>query len=175
MNKDESASSTLCKSCGFCCSGHLFFGARISSDEVDNTRALGLSVQSSNSEKARFLQPCPLWLGHCTIYSHPHKPSICSEFKCKLLNDLEGGQLTVSDALSIVGQAKEKIRELEEQLHFLPTANFRAQLFEYVERLEQMNLPTDAKNEIRLRIGVLLVMFTRRFGVTGFFMTPTNK
>jgi len=41
---DSSQSQTLCKSCGLCCSGHLFAWVRLNANELDKSEALGLNV-----------------------------------------------------------------------------------------------------------------------------------
>lgn len=169
---NESASSTLCKACGLCCTGHMFINAEFTPPEVETTRALGLSVLQADPEKPVFQLPCPLWQGHCTIYNHPHKPSICGNYKCKLLKEVEGGQLDLSAALIVVEQAKGLIRELEPHLPASQDTNFRKRLFEYAKRLEAAVAQNNGENDFRLKTGALLVMFAKRFGVTGLFNKP---
>lgn len=40
----KSKSQLLCKSCGLCCSGHLFVGWRLNAPELDSAQSLGLNV-----------------------------------------------------------------------------------------------------------------------------------
>lgn len=172
--ENESASSTLCKACGLCCTGHLFVNAEFKPHEIETTQALGFNVLQSNPEKPVFTLPCHLWKGQCTIYAHPQKPSICGDFKCKLLKEVEGEELALDDALAVVEQARQMILELEMQLPVGQDRNFRRRLFEYVNQLERSNSQTDTVKTFRLKAGVLLVLFAQRFGVTGLFNKPEN-
>ena len=67
----ERDSHTLCKSCGLCCTGHLFVWAKLRPAELDPAEALGLTVFRSDPNQRGFSQPCPLWNGECTIYDSP--------------------------------------------------------------------------------------------------------
>lgn len=169
VQKSEPASATLCKACGSCCTGHLFTHASFKPSEVETTRALGLQVLQTNPDKPHFLLPCPLWEGHCTIYTHPNKPSICGNFKCKLLREMQDDSIPLAEALSVVQRAKQLIQELERQLPDGQHSNFRRRLFEYVDQLQRAASPTESENAFRLKAGVLLVLFAQRFGVKGLF------
>jgi hypothetical protein len=129
----------------------------------------------SGPEKPVFRLPCPLWRGQCTIYTHPHKPSICSDFKCTLLKEIQAGQLQLDEALTVVQRAKQFIQELEVQIPDGQMINFRQRLLEFLNQLEVSTSHTEAVNELRLKAGALLVLFTKRFGVTGLFNTPEQE
>lgn len=167
--ENEAASSTLCKACGLCCTGHLFINAEFKPHEIETTQALGFEVLQSNPEKPVFTLPCHLWRDQCTIYAHPQKPSICGDFKCNLLKNVEGEELPLGDALTVVQQARQMILELEMQLPAGKDRNFRRRLFEYANQLEQSSSRTNVMDKFRLKAGVLLVLFAKRFGVTGLF------
>ena len=170
--ENEPASATLCKACGLCCTGHLFVNAEFKPVEVKTTKALGLKVLETDPEKPVFRLPCPLWDGKCTIYTHPYKPSICSAFKCKLLKEIEEEQVQLNEALTFVQAAKQLIQNLEEKLPGDQEINFRQRLFDHMNQLENSASHTQAVNAFRLEAGTLLVLFTKRFGVTGLFNTP---
>ena len=162
----------MCKACGLCCTGHLFVNAEFKPDEIETTQALGFNVLQSDPEKPKFTLPCHLWKGQCTIYAHPQKPSICGDFKCKLLKEVEGEELSLDDALTVVQQARQMILELEMQLPAGQDRNFRRRLFEHVNKSERSSSRTNAIDKFRLKAGVLLVLFAQRFGVTGLFNKP---
>jgi len=169
--ENEPASAILCKACGVCCTGHIFVTADLEPAEIETTQALGLNVLQSHPDKPVFRLPCPLWKGQCTIYTYPHKPSICGDFRCKLLREILDGQLQLNEALTVVQRAKQLIQELEGELHDKQVINFRRRLFEYVSQLERSTSHTEAGNTFRMKAGVLLVLFAQRFGVTGLFNT----
>jgi hypothetical protein len=169
------ASATLCKACGLCCTGHLFVNAEFKPSEIQTARALGMDVLQSDPERPAFHLPCPLWKGQCTIYTHPHKPSICSDFKCKLLREVEDGQRELDDALLVVQRTRQLIQELAAQIPVRRTNNFRQYLLEYLNQLEQAAMQTESDNAFRLKAGVLLVLFAQRFGVKGLFNAPERE
>jgi hypothetical protein len=98
-----SPANVLCKSCGLCCSGHLFIWSKLRSAEMDSAQALGLNVFRSDPRERGFSQPCPLWQGQCTIYTSPHYPHFCRVYKCKLLKEVHETTL-LPDALDVVQQ-----------------------------------------------------------------------
>lgn len=56
----EPQAQTLCKSCGLCCSGHLFAWVRLNANELDKSEALGLNVIRNDPCQSGFVQPCPV-------------------------------------------------------------------------------------------------------------------
>src|SRR5215510_11603100 len=105
-DQNESPANSLCKSCGLCCTGHLFIWAKLRPSELDPAEALGLTVFRSDPTQRGFSQPCPLWNGQCTIYDSPHYPYVCRAYKCKLLKDVTSENISLPDALTIIEQAK---------------------------------------------------------------------
>src|SRR5215831_2880323 len=103
---NEFQASILCKSCGLCCTGHLFIWAKLRPSELDPAEALGLTVFRSDPTQRGFSQPCPLWNGQCTIYNSPHYPHVCRAYQCKLLKEVLSGKISLLEALSIIEQAK---------------------------------------------------------------------
>ncbi len=101
-SKQMDASSTLCTSCGLCCDGSLFSIAPLvpedgavtpplRSHEDDDERFLSLPCRALDSEKC------------CTVYDH--RPRICGAFRCALLDQLDGGIITLQDATQKVAVA----------------------------------------------------------------------
>src|SRR5688572_24896262 len=103
---NESQANSLCKSCGLCCTGHLFTRTKLRSAELDSAQALGLNVFRSHPSQRGFSQPCPLWQGQCTIYTSPHYPHFCHTYKCKLLKEVLDETIPLPNALRVVQQTK---------------------------------------------------------------------
>ncbi|HAV76353.1 MAG TPA: hypothetical protein DCX53_03265 [Anaerolineae bacterium] len=156
----ESPATTLCKSCGLCCTGHLFVWSKLRSAELDNAQSLGLNVIREPGQRG-FNQPCPLWEGKCTIYETPHYPRFCHTYKCKLLKQVIDENIPLSDSLKIIQETRKIIDELELLLPDSPMTSFRERL---VTSMEQG--VTDVN--FRLKADALVDIFDTRFGVNDF-------
>ena len=98
-------SSTLCVSCGLCCSGVLFADAKATADETGRIRGFGLETFRTDAGADRFRLPCHhLSGGACTIYAE--RFSTCRKFKCALLKRLEAGETGLGEAQAKVARAK---------------------------------------------------------------------
>ena len=161
MSSSASPATKLCKSCGLCCTGHLFTWTKLRSAELDAIQVLGLKVFREPQQRG-FGQPCPIWNGVCTIYDAPHYPRFCHTYKCKLLKKLLEENISLSESLTVVQQAMEMILELEVLLHISPEENFRERLVNYIEdENADLTIQSKAKN--------LLSFFEGHFGVNDFF------
>jgi Putative zinc- or iron-chelating domain len=169
---NESPGSILCKSCGLCCTGHLFIWTKLRSAELDAAEALGLNVFRSVPRQRGFSQPCPLWQGQCTIYSSPHYPHSCRTFKCKLLKKVLDETTSLPEALMEIEQAKGLIHELEALLPDSPDTNFRERLVAHLDDLEQKPAWDDTDLEFRLKADALLTIYQRVFGVNDLVEKP---
>ena len=172
---NESPANTLCKSCGLCCTGHLFSRAKLRSAELDSVEALGLNVFRSDPSQRGFSQPCPLWQGKCTIYTSPHYPRFCRTYKCKLLKEVLDENTDLPNALSVIQQAKEMIQELEALLPVSPIINFRERLIahmEYQERLQASAEQGRVDQEFLLKARSLLALYENQFGVKDLIDHP---
>lgn len=154
----EAAATILCKSCGLCCSGHLFTWVKLRAAELDSAKSLHLPVLGPEPEQRGFNQPCPLWNGQCTIYDSPHYPHFCSLYKCQLLKKVMDETTPLPDALTAVENAKKMIGEMELLLSASPNPNFRERL---VVQMESAN----ADPEFRRKAGELLSYYKDYFGV----------
>lgn len=154
----EAPANALCKSCGLCCSGHLFAWVKLRTPELPRALALGLSVLGTNPKERGFNQPCPLWNGQCTIYTSPDYPRSCRTYKCKLLKRLLDENITFPEALNVVQQAKEKIHSVESLLPASSNCNFRERLVEHIES-------GNADGEFRQKASALLSFYKNEFGV----------
>jgi hypothetical protein len=165
--------NTLCKSCGLCCTGHLFIWTKLRSAELDSAEALGLNVFRSVPSQRGFSQPCPLWQGQCTIYSSPHYPHSCRTYKCKLLKKVLDETTSLPEARTEIEQAKGILHELEALLPDSPYTNFRERLVAHLETLEQKPAWDDADLEFRLKADALLTFYERFFGVNDLVQKPS--
>ena len=158
---NESPGNALCKSCGLCCTGHLFVWAKLRSAELDGAERLGLKVFREPNQRG-FNQPCPLWQGQCTIYETPEYPRFCHTYKCELLKKLLNKNIPLHSALMVVQRTMDMIRELERLLPGSETINFRERLVAYMER-------NGSDPELRSKAETLIGVFEGQFGVKDFF------
>ena len=159
---DQSPVNSLCKSCGLCCSGHLFIWTKLRSRELDSLETLGVPVLRSVPSQRGFNQPCPLWNGQCTIYHSPHYPRFCHTYKCKLLKKVVEGNATLPDALTAIEETKTLIRELGALLPHSPSPNFRERLALYFERT---SVQGHTSLELRSKASALLTAYEEVFGI----------
>ena len=159
-NANEVAASpgtTLCKSCGLCCTGHLFVWTKLRAAELDSIQSLGLNVLREPNQRG-FNQPCPLWDEVCTIYETPNYPRFCHTYKCKLLKQVLDEVTSLQTALNVVQQAKSLIDDLDMALPNTAIPNFRERLVAY---LEQNSVDSDIQQKAKELLGV----FESQFGV----------
>lgn len=163
---NDSPANQLCKSCGLCCTGHLFIWTKLRSAELDSIEALGLKVVRSVPSQRGFSQPCALWQGHCTIYTATSYPRFCQTYKCALLKKLLDGTTALPEALSQVEQAKEMVHELEALLPESHSPNFRERLVTHIEALDGLKeSPGQEQAEFRQKAEALLAVYAEVFGV----------
>ena len=167
--KSESQAEILCKSCGLCCTGHLFSWAKLRPSELDPAETLGMIVSRSDPGQRGFSQPCPLWHGQCTIYELPQYPHVCRAYKCKLLKQMIAGQAPLTDALEVIDQAKGLIQELDNSLPHSPGLNFRERLVAYLENQPRVDASrsrqADTESGWRQKAEDLLAFYEAVFGV----------
>ncbi len=172
---NESQGTILCKSCGLCCTGHLFIWAKLRSSELDSAKMLGLNVFGSDPRQRGFSQPCPLWQGQCTIYTSPQYPHFCRTYKCKLLKEVLDENTPLAYALTVIGQAKGMIHEVESLLPSSLNPNFRERLVAHLETLEESNRQEDADLEFRQKADALLNFYEKVFGVKDLVDQPNEE
>ena len=98
-------SQALCLACGLCCTGNWFERANLYEDEIDATRALGLTVEMA-SDGPKFQLPCHLHVaGACSIYGS-WRPHVCGAFTCGVIDAYVAGTLPFDEALRHVKTAK---------------------------------------------------------------------
>lgn len=154
----ESPASTLCKSCGLCCTGHLFSWTKLRSIELDSIQSLGLKVFREPQQRG-FDQPCPLWEDICTIYDSPKYPRFCQTYKCKLLKQLLDEVTPLPSALKTVRQTKNLIHELDLLMPVSSDPNFRDRLMAYIEG-------GYVESQVKQKMMELLSIYKTHFGVS---------
>ena len=170
-----SPGTILCKSCGLCCTGHLFIWAKLRSTELDSAEALGLNVFRSDPRQRGFSQPCPLWQGQCTIYTSPQYPHFCRTYKCKLLKEVLDENTPLPEALTVVEQAKGMIHAVEALLPSSPNPNFRERLVAHLETVEAAGAQDDTELEFRQKADALLILYEKVFGVKHVVDQPDEQ
>jgi hypothetical protein len=99
-----------------CCDGTLFTNAPLVDPDLEGARELGLAVyttQEGDTDYEAFHLPCHLHDGKCTIYGQ-WRPSICGDYKCRLLDAVVDGSRSVADCMAVVAEARSLAEELEE-------------------------------------------------------------
>lgn len=134
-----------------------------------------MRVFRSDPRQRGFSHPCPLWKGQCPIHASPHYPHICRAYKCKLLKELLGENTSLSNALTVVEQAKGMIHELEALLPASTNLNFRERLVAHIEYLEKSAGQENADLEFRRKAAVLLIFYEKVFGVNDLIDNPEEK
>jgi len=161
---NESPGTALCKSCGLCCTGHLFIWTKLRSAELDSIESLGLKVFREPNQRG-FNQPCPLWDGICTIYDSPQYPRFCNTYKCKLLKQLLDEVTPLPSAMEVVSQTKSLIHELDLILPASSMSNFRDRLVACLEN-------SDTTPQIHQKAKELLDVYESQFGVNDLLDKP---
>lgn len=118
MNKNNILEGeVLCKECGLCCQGvfHKIAYLYNKNDIYIAKKENLLAKYDTKSKKNYFPLPCPVFNGLCSIY--PERPSVCSEHKCDLLNDVINEESTLEDALRVVVKMKSILTNLLPDLH----------------------------------------------------------
>jgi hypothetical protein len=162
----ESPTNALCKACGLCCSGHLFSWVRLNAPEMDPVQSLGVPVIRNDPRQRGFTQPCPLWNGVCTVYTSHAYPRSCAKYKCQVLRRLEDDDLSLPNALTIIEETLELIREIEALLSDPKTLSFRERLIAQKEELESKKMDLDG--EFLQKTKILLARYEDLFGVDDF-------
>ena len=71
--------------------------------EIEALSALGFGIVYG-SQPAYFTQPCSQWSkGSCSVYAQ--RPSNCRDFRCRLLQRVDAGELGSEQALALVRRA----------------------------------------------------------------------
>lgn len=165
----DSPANILCKSCGLCCTGHLFAWAHLNAAELFYAQSLGLNVIQDNPHQRGFTQPCSMWNGVCKIYTSPDYPRSCKAYKCNILRRLLDEDISLPDALSMIQETLNLIREIETFLPASSAPSFRERLITYKEELESKRKDyTALELEFLDKAEALLTYYEDRFGMDDF-------
>lgn len=134
-----------------------------------------MKVFRDDPSQRGFSLPCPLWEGQCTIHTSKHYPHVCREYKCKLLKEVIAENTTLPDALKVMEQAKEMIRELKMLLPASSNNNFRERLVAHFESLQKSNTQKAADLEFLQKAGALLIFYEEVFGVKDLVDKPDES
>ncbi len=168
-NMTDNDANTLCKSCGLCCSGHLFAWVRLNAPELDPAQSLGLNVIRNDPRQRGFTQPCPLWNGICTVYASPNYPRSCKTYKCIVLRRLLDEDISLPDALTVIRDTLDLIREIEPLLPASTAPSFRERLITHKEILEsKVGEQEEIDSEFLRKTEELLIYYEDQFGVDDF-------
>ena len=170
-NQKESQAQTLCKSCGLCCSGHLFAWVRLNANELDRVENLGLRVIRDDPRQRGFLQPCPVWQGGiCTVYASPDYPGSCGKYKCKVLRQLLDEEIALPNAMDQIQETLSLIAEVELLFPNRSSLSFRERLLAHKESLDALNESHlgDTDKAFLRKANELLGQYVDRFGVDDF-------
>lgn len=108
--------STLCRSCGFCCSGVVCETVVIepSEDSAFVEQYRDHIIASESGTGAFLVEPCPAHDNICTAYST--RPIDCRKFECSLLKRMSEGATSLESALEMVSELKGALEKLVDQL-----------------------------------------------------------
>ncbi len=111
-SEPTTSESRLCTACGLCCDGVLFHIVRLQpEDSVKSLEALGVKLSRKKSEPY-FKQPCTL-LHACTCTQYASRPARCRAFECRQLKGMANGELTETEALRNIEDAKVRVAQIE--------------------------------------------------------------
>ncbi len=168
-NMTDNDANILCKSCGLCCSGHLFAWVRLNAPELDPAQSLGLNVIRNDPRQRGFIQPCPLWNGICTVYASADYPRSCKTYKCIVLRRLLDDDISLPDALTVIRDTLNLIREIEPLLPASTAPSFRERLITHKELLEsKAGDHEEIDSEFLRKTEELLIYYEDQFGVDDF-------
>lgn len=98
----------LCLQCGLCCDGTLFGRVPLAAD--DDMEHLATWAVRQGAKREHLPLPCAALQDRaCIIY--PHRPARCKEYRCRLLERYEKGEISFAEAAKVVVQTvKHKAR-----------------------------------------------------------------
>jgi len=164
--------SILCKACGLCCKGILHTYVGLKTEEVPTAENLGLDVVnlSIETEAYHFILPCHLWKGECSIYNGLEKPAACGNYCCKLLWDVQKGDISLDQALFYVEKTTRLITEMKGKIPIIQNRSFKGRIINFIPQLKEKASNGDSETgALLLKIGILLACFSRYFGVMDIF------
>lgn len=150
----------ICVQCGMCCDGTLFDSAPLTTEEAAGGRSAGIKVEKIQGEEA-FAMPCGQLAGTlCRIYEN--RPKTCRAFRCATLEALEGGEISRSEALRRIRDAKDALAAVGERLP--PGATVvDARRWRRKKAEGRVDAVPEATPDLLLALGVLDIILDTRF------------
>jgi hypothetical protein len=104
------------------------------------------------------------------VYTSPDYPRSCGTYKCKVLRGLLDEDINLPNALTIIRDTLEQIRELEQLLPDSQAVSFRERLIAHKEALEKLDEQGYglAEKDFLVKAGELLTRYEDQFGVDDF-------
>jgi Fe-S-cluster containining protein len=96
----------LCQSCGLCCDGSLFTRVPLGVDEVVPEAALGVVT---NERGGRHVPQRCAALSGTVCQQYAARPLACRRYECLLFGALREGEVSLDEAVSVVGKAQEHV------------------------------------------------------------------
>ena len=101
---DREIGESLCKDCGLCCDGTLFYDIELASHN-EYSVLIQTDVKLVRKRGKRYLiLPCSAHCGECKIYLD--RPMLCKEFECGLLKKVNSKTINIEEALNITQELK---------------------------------------------------------------------
>ena len=169
--------SSMCVDCGLCCDGTLFAQAPLRPDDL----APPAGVHAVAGEPSYFRQPCAA-LDHrvCTIYDD--RPTVCRNYRCKLLKAVESGSTTVEDARTIIAttiELRDRVRPAIEAVVRSEMPLALPTLYPMLEtRFAMDDEPTDRTARVNLLLdvaGLRMLLHTHFEGQPGAGDASTSR
>lgn len=163
------AASDLCIKCGACCDGTAFGHV-----PIEETDLIGVSLKMNlmEAEGKRILrQPCAAHVNNsCSIYAN--RPSICSDYKCKLLREYTSGEVNEHDAHEAIDTLQSLRKEIDILLRIAGVENDRDDIHSKIWSLEREALTTltaeqfhNLHRPLLLKYEALKTLLTSSFGI----------
>lgn len=95
-------STPICQECGLCCDGTMYSSVTLQThDDRIPLLEYGFQLVPMDSDGVGFDQPCIACRERsCMIY--PQRPSICREYRCALLREVDEGRLPPAQARALI-------------------------------------------------------------------------
>jgi len=127
---------SLCLDCGLCCTGTLFSHGKLNADEFTPNRQAKWQTAGVKLRKVdghwQFDLPCGAYAEHrCQCYTH--RPHICADFHCHLLQQYEASQIERESALATIQRTQDHIQTLATALVGTPNDNPEAAFHERLQ------------------------------------------
>lgn len=158
----------ICVKCGLCCDGTIFTQARLNYEDAPTAcKAKGIELIEVGGNDSIYLPCSRLTNKTCSIYRD--RPSVCKNYKCKLLTAYETGQTTYENAISLIISVTNLRDKLRAQIQQPPTLSITDIGYlrlknHYAAEIDSQKLSlSDLDAEILLNIGTMKALISKYF------------